>query len=81
LLQEYDIQSAAGIQEALKNLLGDTIKEMMKSEMEKHLGNEKSERSDSDDYRNGYKKSRSQPATAAWRSTYLRIENPPSNLK
>ncbi len=29
LLQEYDIQSAADIQEALKELLGGTIKEMM----------------------------------------------------
>ena len=53
LLQEYDIQSAADIQEALKDLLGGTIKEMMEAEMEDHLGYEKSERSDSDDYRNG----------------------------
>ena len=37
LLQEYDIQSAADIQEALKDLLGGTIKEMMESEMEDHL--------------------------------------------
>ena len=56
LLQEYDIQSAADIQEALKDLLGGTIKEMMEAEMDDHLGYEKSERSDSDDYRNGYKK-------------------------
>ena len=55
LLQEYDIQSAADIQEALKDLLGGTIKEMMEAEMEDHLGYEKSERSDSDDARNGYK--------------------------
>ena len=49
------IQSAADIQEALKDLLGGTIKEMMEAEMEDHLGYEKSERSDSDDARNGYK--------------------------
>ena len=55
LLQEYDIQSAADIQEALKDLLGGTIKEMMEAEMDNHLGYEKSERSDSDDARNGYK--------------------------
>ena len=55
LLSEYDIQSAQDIQEALKDLLGGTIKEMMEAEMEDHLGYEKSERSDSDDYRNGYK--------------------------
>ena len=55
LLSEYDIQSAQDIQEALKDLLGGTIKEMMEAEMEEHLGYEKSERSDNDDYRNGYK--------------------------
>ena len=55
LLTEYDIQSAEDIQDALKDLLGGTIKEMMDAEMDDHLGYEKSERSDSDDYRNGYK--------------------------
>ena len=55
LLSEYDIQSAQDIQDALKDLLGGTIKEMMEAEMEDHLGYEKSERSDNDDYRNGYK--------------------------
>ena len=34
LLQEYDIQSAADIQYALKDLLGGTIKEMMEAEMD-----------------------------------------------
>ena len=42
LLSEYDIQSAQDIQEALKDLLGGTIKEMMEAEMENHLGYEKS---------------------------------------
>ena len=55
LLAEYDIKDAHDIQEALKDLLGSTIKEMMEAEMEDHLGYEKSERSDNDDYRNGYK--------------------------
>ena len=55
LLQEYDIETAEDIQNALKDLLGGTIKEMMEAEMDDHLGYEKSERSDSDDYRNGYK--------------------------
>ena len=58
LLDEYDIQSAEDIQEALKDLLGGTIKEMMEAEMNDHLGYEKSQRSDSDDYRNGYKTKR-----------------------
>ena len=56
LLQEYNIESAADIQEALKDLLGGTIKEIMEAEMDEHLGYEKSERSDSDDARNGYKR-------------------------
>jgi len=58
LLQEYDIQTAEDIQDALKDLLGGTIKEMMEAEMDDHLGYGKSERSDSDDYRNGYKSKR-----------------------
>ena len=58
LFQEYDIESATDIQDALKDLLGGTIKEMMEVEMDDHLGYEKSERSNSDDYRNGYKSKR-----------------------
>ena len=37
LLQEYNIESAADIQEALKDLLGGTIKEMMEAEMDEHF--------------------------------------------
>ena len=58
LLEEYDIQTAEDIQEALKGLLGGTLKEMMEAEMDNHLGYKKSERSDKDDYRNGYKRKR-----------------------
>lgn len=58
LLQEYDIQTTEDIQDARKDLLGGTIKEMMEAEMDNHLGYEKSQRSDSDDYRNGYKSKR-----------------------
>ena len=49
LLQAYDIETAEDIQEALKDLLGDTIKEMMEAEMDDYLGYEKYERSGSDD--------------------------------
>ena len=58
LLQEYDIETAEDIQDALKDLLGGTIKEMMEAEMDDHLGYHKSERSENDDYRNGYKTKR-----------------------
>ena len=58
LLSEYDIKTAEDIQEALKDLLGGTIKEMMEAEMGYHLGYEKSARSNSDNARNGYKSKR-----------------------
>lgn len=59
LLQEYDIKTAEDIQDALKDLLGGTIKEMMEAEMDSHLGYAKSERINRDnhsDYRNGTKR-------------------------
>ena len=45
LLEEYDIQTAEDIQDAPKDLLGGTIKEMMEAEMDDHLGYEKYEHS------------------------------------
>ena len=35
LLQEYDIETAEDIHDALKDLLGGTIKEMMEAEMDR----------------------------------------------
>ena len=55
LLQEYDIESAEDIQDALKDLLSGTIHEMLESEMDEHLGYNKYERSDEPNYRNGSK--------------------------
>ena len=90
LLQEYDIQSAEDIQEALKDLLGGTIKEMMEAEMDEHLGYQKSQRSDSDDHRNGYKSKKVnssygtmdiQVPLAQWISRSLRTANPRSNRR
>lgn len=46
LIEEYDIETADDIQEALKDLLGGTIKSMMEAEMDEHLGYESYERSD-----------------------------------
>lgn len=56
LLQVYDIGSAQDIRDALKDLIGGTLKEMMEAEMDDHLGYGKSQRSDNEAYRNGYKK-------------------------
>ena len=55
LIEEYDIQTAEDIQDALKDLLGSTIKGMMEVEMDEHLGYEKSERNDNPNSRNGHK--------------------------
>ena len=55
LIQEYDIKTAEDIQEALKDLLGGTIQEMMEAELDEHLGYDEYERSDNPDYRNGVK--------------------------
>ena len=44
LLEEYDIKSAKDIEDALKDLLGGTIQEMLESEMDEHLGYQEYER-------------------------------------
>ena len=55
LLQEYDIKTAKDIEDALKDLLGGTIQEMLESEMDEHLGYQEYERSENPDSRNGKK--------------------------
>ena len=55
LISEYNIQTAEDIQEALKDLLGDTIQGMLEAELDNHLGYKSYERSDNSDYRNGTK--------------------------
>ena len=56
LIEEHDIKTAEDIQEALKDLLGGTIKSMMEAEMDEHIGYEKYQHSDATNYRNGVKK-------------------------
>lgn len=55
LINEYDIKTAEDIQEALKDLLGSTIQEMLEAEMTQHLGYEPYERSENTNARNGKK--------------------------
>ena len=55
LIEEYDIKNAQDIQEALKDLLGGTLKEMLEAEMTDHLGYKEYERSSNKNYRNGIK--------------------------
>ena len=56
LIEEYDIETAEDIQDALKDLLGGTIKSMMEAEMDEHLGYEPYECYEKDNYRNGTKR-------------------------
>ena len=58
LLQEYDIETAQDIQDALKDLLSGTVQQMLEAEMDNHLGYEKYERSEEPNYRNGTKPKR-----------------------
>ncbi len=55
LIEEYDIQSAEDIQDALKDLLGGTIESMLRTELDTHLVYEPYERSNSLNDRNGSK--------------------------
>lgn len=56
LIEEYQPQSALDIQEALKDLLGKTMEEMLKAELDEHLDYEYGETPLSLNTRNGYSK-------------------------
>ena len=55
LLQEYDVHTAADLEDALKDLMGGTIESIPESELDNHLGYKEYERSDNENYRNGTK--------------------------
>jgi transposase-like protein len=55
LIELYDIKSAEDIQDALKDLLGETIEDMLASELSEHLGYNEYERSTNTNSRNGKK--------------------------
>jgi len=81
LFQEYNIESTTDIQDALKDLLGGTIKEMMETKMDEHLGYSKSERSDSENARNGYKTKSVNSSYGSFRLMSRRIANLPFSPK
>ena len=56
LIEEYQSQSAQDIQEALKDLLGDTMEELLKAELDEHLDYEYGEKPLSLNTRNGSSK-------------------------
>lgn len=55
LIEEYDIRTAKDIEDALRDLMGGTIQEMLEAELDERLGYRSYERSDSSNYRNGKK--------------------------
>ena len=55
IFQEYNIENIKDIENALKDLMGDTIEDMLEAEMNDYLGYEKYTREEKDNYRNGYK--------------------------
>jgi len=57
LLETYEIKTTADIQEALKDLLGGTIQEMLEAELDEHMGYGRSEQTGEvkTNYRNGHK--------------------------
>ena len=56
LIEEYKPQSAQDIQEVLKELLGDTMEELLKAELYEHLDYEYGEKPLSLNTRNGSSK-------------------------
>lgn len=60
LIEEYNIKDGKDLHEALKDLLGGTIQEMLETELDEELGYSKSERTEEtkENYRNGYKPKR-----------------------
>lgn len=56
LIEEYQPKSSQDIQEALKDLLGDTMEELLKAELDKHLDYEYGEKPLSLNTRNGTSK-------------------------
>jgi len=57
LIEMYGIESIGDIQEAMKDLLGNTIQSMLESELDAEPGYEKYEKTEDEksNYRNGYK--------------------------
>jgi transposase-like protein len=65
LISLYEVKSVEDIREALKDLLGETLKNMLEAEMANHLGYSKSELTDEpkSNYRNGSKPKRVRTAS------------------
>jgi len=56
LIEEYDFKTAGDVQDALKDLLGDTLESMLQAELDDHLDYEYGERPLGINSRNGSSK-------------------------
>ena len=56
-IKMYDVKSTGDLQEALKDLMGDTIQNMLEAELDEELGYERYEKTEEEktNYRNGHK--------------------------
>ena len=74
LVSEYGVESIADIQNALKDLLGGTIEELLQAEINNHLGYEKYVDGDKENYRNGYKEKKFKVIMATQKQLFHKIE-------
>ncbi len=57
IIEEYGVTSPTDITNALKDLLGETLQEMMDTEFDMHMGYQKHDQiTEKDNYRNGISK-------------------------
>ena len=81
LFEEYNIERAEDIENALKFLLGGTIEEMLESEMDEHLGYKEYERSETRIPGTAIKRRRCTANTERPRLQYHRTGTAPSRRK
>ena len=83
LLKEYvqsqHFTSTAEVMQAMKEMFGEVIQQVMEAEMEEELGHERCQRSDipegeARNYCNGYSRKSVKTQLGKWRTKYLGIE-------
>lgn len=81
LIEIYDIKTAADIQEALKDLLGGTIQNMLETELEEQMEDREEEDPEYHDSRNGYKHKTLRSSMGKSPSRYRRTETATSSRR
>ncbi|EGY79562.1 Uncharacterised protein [Peptoniphilus indolicus] len=72
LIEEYQPETVQDLQDALKDILGDTTEQMLKAELDEHLEYEYVEKSLSLNTRNGSSKKTVKPSYGRYRSSYTK---------